>query len=147
MSAGEEQLKNNGATRSPGVEQSRNKGTKRGAGDEQLRSNGAKRGAGDEQLRNNGARRGSGEERLRNNGASVGGAIDLDRYPYLVGEFSRILPENEAWKEGLKRLGEGKLKEMDDKWKLFKIEEAALVAMKAEMVQEHVKVVMDAAMH
>ncbi|GLT81738.1 hypothetical protein SLE2022_001730 [Rubroshorea leprosula] len=71
------------------------------------------------------------------------GQPDLEQFPYLVAEFSRILPENEMWKEGLRRLEEEKLREMNQKWKLLKVEEAKVVAKRAELVQEQVKLVME----
>ncbi|KAK8683401.1 hypothetical protein V6N13_039462 [Hibiscus sabdariffa] len=68
---------------------------------------------------------------------------DLEKYPYLVAEFSRILPDNEVWKERLKGLEESKLRKMDQEWVLLKVEEAKLVAQKAELVHRQIMEIME----
>ncbi|KAL4296746.1 hypothetical protein GQ457_12G027900 [Hibiscus cannabinus] len=67
---------------------------------------------------------------------------DLEKYPYLVAEFSRVLPDNEVWKERLKGLEESKLRKMDQEWVLLKVEEAKLVAQKAELVHRQILEIM-----
>ncbi|XP_022756636.1 probable transcription factor At1g61730 [Durio zibethinus] len=70
------------------------------------------------------------------------GVWDLDKFPYLVAEFSRVLPDNEVWKERMKGLEEEKLKKMDQEWVLIKVEEAKLVAKKAELMQKQIMEIM-----
>ncbi|KAK8601691.1 hypothetical protein V6N13_058624 [Hibiscus sabdariffa] len=67
---------------------------------------------------------------------------DSEKYPYLVAEFSRVLPDNEVWKERLKGLEESKLRKMDQEWVLLKVEEAKLVAQKAELVHRQIMEIM-----
>ncbi|KAE8680543.1 Detected protein of unknown function [Hibiscus syriacus] len=62
----------------------------------------------------------------------------LEKYPYLVAEFSRALPDNEVWKERLKGLDEMKLRKMDQEWVHLKVDEAKLVAKKAVLVKQHI---------
>ncbi|XVE79362.1 hypothetical protein DITRI_Ditri14bG0052200 [Diplodiscus trichospermus] len=59
----------------------------------------------------------------------------LEKFPYLVAEFSKVLPDNEVWKERMKGLEEEKLRKMDQDWIFIKVEEAKLVAKKAELIQ------------
>ncbi|GMJ10777.1 hypothetical protein like AT2G01370 [Hibiscus trionum] len=83
-------------------------------------------------------------EKLR--GAEVAesgeGDGDLEKYPYLVAEFSRVLPDNEVWKERLKGLEERELRKMDQEWVLVKVEEAKLVAKKAELLHRQMMEIM-----
>lgn len=70
--------------------------------------------------------------------------VDLDEYPVLVGEFSKYHPMNLVWREALKSLGNGKLKEMNDKWMVIGIEEAKIVNKKADLVKEQTQLIMKA---
>ncbi|XVF69035.1 hypothetical protein PTKIN_Ptkin11bG0049000 [Pterospermum kingtungense] len=70
------------------------------------------------------------------------GVGNLEKFPYLVSEFSRVLPENEVWKERMKGLEEEKLRKMDQEWVFIKVEEAKLVAKKAELIQQQIMEVM-----
>ena len=70
------------------------------------------------------------------------GVWNLDKFPYLVAEFSRVLPDNEVWKERMKGLEEKKLRKMDQAWVFIKVEEAKLVAKKAELIQQQIMEVM-----
>ncbi|XP_021277752.1 probable transcription factor At1g61730 [Herrania umbratica] len=63
---------------------------------------------------------------------------NLEKFPYLVAEFSRVLPENEVWKERMKGLEEEKLRQMDQEWIFIKVEEAKLVAKKADLMQQQI---------
>lgn len=66
----------------------------------------------------------------------------LEKFPYLVAEFSRVLPENEVWKERMKGLEEEKLRKMDQEWIFIKVEEAKLVAKKADLMQQQIMEIM-----
>ncbi|XWS28665.1 hypothetical protein CRYUN_Cryun25bG0090400 [Craigia yunnanensis] len=80
------------------------------------------------------------EERI---GSGKGdGVRSLEKFPYLVAEFSRVLPDNEVWKERMKGLEEEKLRKMDQGWVFIKVEEAKLVAKKAELIQQQIMEVM-----
>ncbi|KAE8712216.1 Detected protein of unknown function [Hibiscus syriacus] len=70
------------------------------------------------------------------------GVGNLANFPYLVTEFSRVLPGNEVWKEKMVGLGEDKLRKMDQEWVFLKVEEAKLVARKAELIQQQIMEVM-----
>ncbi|MBA0790546.1 hypothetical protein Gohar_015188 [Gossypium harknessii] len=70
------------------------------------------------------------------------GVEKLDKFPYLVAEFSKVLPENEVWKQKMKRVEEEKLRKMDQEWVMLKVEEAKLVAKKAELIQQQIMEVM-----
>lgn len=59
-----------------------------------------------------------------------------------MSEFSRVLPDNEVWKERMKGLEVEKLRKMDQEWVLIKVEEAKLVAKKAELIQRQILEVM-----
>lgn len=61
-----------------------------------------------------------------------------------MGEFSKYQPMNLAWREALKSLGNGKLKEMNDKWMVIGIEEAKIVNKKADLVKEQTQLIMKA---
>ncbi|KAH1130678.1 hypothetical protein J1N35_002056 [Gossypium stocksii] len=88
--------------------------------------------------------------RKKNNKSEDQGAIEmggdgvekLDKFPYLVAEFSKVLPENEVWKQKMKRVEEEKLRKMDQEWVMLKVEEAKLVAKKAELIQQQIMEVM-----
>ncbi|GMI94556.1 hypothetical protein HRI_003125000 [Hibiscus trionum] len=51
----------------------------------------------------------------------------------LATEFSRVLPENEVWKEKMMAL-----MKMDQEWGFLKVEEAKLVAKKAELIHQQI---------
>ena len=59
-----------------------------------------------------------------------------------MAEFSRVLPDNEVWKERMKGLEEEKLRKMDQGWVFIKVEEAKLVAKKAELKQRQIMEIM-----
>ncbi|XP_031272115.1 GLABROUS1 enhancer-binding protein-like [Pistacia vera] len=69
--------------------------------------------------------------------------VNLEDYPALVGEFSKYLPLSLVWREALRSLGSGKLREMDEKWKSIGIEEAKIVIKKAELVKEQTGLIME----
>ncbi|GMI75412.1 hypothetical protein HRI_001210500 [Hibiscus trionum] len=76
---------------------------------------------------------------LRKKKNEVGDGVEnLANFPYLVTEFSRVLPENEVWKEKMMALREDKLRKMDQEWGFLKVEEAKLVAKKAELIQQQI---------
>ncbi|XWS52960.1 hypothetical protein CRYUN_Cryun11dG0116700 [Craigia yunnanensis] len=80
------------------------------------------------------------EERMESGkGDGVG---NLEKFPYLMAEFTRVLPDNEVWKERMKGLKEEKLRKMDQDWVFIKVEEAKLVAKKAELIQQQIMEVM-----
>ncbi|OMO90387.1 hypothetical protein COLO4_19208 [Corchorus olitorius] len=70
------------------------------------------------------------------------GVGNLGKFPHLVAEFSRVLPENEIWKERMNGFDEKKLREMDQEWVALKVEEAKLVAKKAELMQQQIMMIM-----
>ncbi|XVF05294.1 hypothetical protein REPUB_Repub05bG0159600 [Reevesia pubescens] len=70
------------------------------------------------------------------------GFWSLERFPYLVAEFSKVLPDNEVWKDRMKGLEEERLRKMDQEWVFIKVEEAKLVAKKAELMQQQIMEVM-----
>ncbi|KAE8687223.1 Detected protein of unknown function [Hibiscus syriacus] len=70
------------------------------------------------------------------------GVKNLANFRYLVAEFSRVLPGNEVWKEKMMGMGEDKLRKMDQEWVFLKVEEAKLVARKAELIQQQIMEVM-----
>ncbi|OMO84387.1 hypothetical protein CCACVL1_10830 [Corchorus capsularis] len=72
----------------------------------------------------------------------VDGVGNLEKFPYLVAEFSRVLPENEVWKERMNGFDEKKLRKMDQEWVALKVEEAKLVAKKAELMQQQIMMIM-----
>ncbi|KAJ0084222.1 hypothetical protein Patl1_30555 [Pistacia atlantica] len=72
-----------------------------------------------------------------------GEVVNLEDYPALVGEFSKYLPLSLVWREALRSLGSGKLREMDEKWKSIGIEEAKIVIKKAELVKEQTGLIME----
>lgn len=69
--------------------------------------------------------------------------VNLEDYPALVCEFSKYLPLNLVWREALRSLGSGKLREMDEKWKSIGVEEAKIVFKKAELVKEQTNLIME----
>lgn len=70
-------------------------------------------------------------------------AVDLEDYSALVSEFSRVLPHNSMWREGLKQLGNEKLKEMNERWLSIEIEEAKIAAKRGELVNDHTRLIME----
>ncbi|XP_044504557.1 GLABROUS1 enhancer-binding protein-like [Mangifera indica] len=62
--------------------------------------------------------------------------VNLEVFPALVGELSKYFPLNLVWRNALRSLGSGKLREMDEKWKSIGIEEAKIVIKKAELVKQ-----------
>lgn len=62
--------------------------------------------------------------------------VNLEVFPALVGELSKYFPQNLVWRNALRSLGSGKLREMDEKWKSIGIEEAKIVIKKAELVKQ-----------
>lgn len=91
------------------------------------------------------------EEAVGNGGGVCGGereekegGVSLEDFPALVSEFSRSFPENNVWKDGLSCLGKEKLREMNDKWMLLRIEEAKLMAKRADLVSEQTRLAMEA---
>ncbi|KAL5763923.1 hypothetical protein ACOSQ2_016517 [Xanthoceras sorbifolium] len=68
--------------------------------------------------------------------------VDLEEYPALVSEFSKYLAVNSVWREGVKLLGNGKLREMNEQWMSIGIEEAKIVTKKADLVKEQTQLVM-----
>ncbi|KAJ0020597.1 hypothetical protein Pint_31447 [Pistacia integerrima] len=69
--------------------------------------------------------------------------VNLEAYPVLVGELSEYFPLNLVWREALRSLGSGKLREMDEKWKSIRIEEAEIVIKKAELAKEQTDLIME----
>ncbi|EXC24898.1 hypothetical protein L484_011764 [Morus notabilis] len=63
-------------------------------------------------------------------------AVGLEDFPFLKEEFSRILPENGVWKQGLKCLGAEKMRGFNEEWMLVRKEEAELRAKRAELEKE-----------
>ena len=55
-----------------------------------------------------------------------------------MSEFSRQLPGNGVWREGLKGMEEWSLKGMNEKWVLLHIEEAELKARRAALIQRQI---------
>ncbi|XP_022732082.1 probable transcription factor At2g01370 [Durio zibethinus] len=72
----------------------------------------------------------------------VDGVWNLEKFPYLVAEFSKVLPDNEVWKERMKGFEEEELRKMDQEWVFIKVEEAKLVAKKAELMQHQILEIM-----
>lgn len=68
--------------------------------------------------------------------------MDLQEYPGLVSELSKYLAVDSVLKEGLKMLGRDKLKEMNERWISLGIEEAMVVAKKADLVKEQTQLLM-----
>ncbi|GMP98895.1 hypothetical protein CsSME_00046602 [Camellia sinensis var. sinensis] len=67
------------------------------------------------------------------------GEVDLGDFPALLREVSGIFPENRVYREGLERLGREKLMSLNDKWMVQRMEEAGLLAKKAELFYEQTK--------
>ncbi|KAA0037301.1 hypothetical protein IC582_026820 [Cucumis melo] len=69
----------------------------------------------------------------------VGVDIDLKNFPVLVAEFSQQFPGNGVWREGLRRMEEKNLKDMNEKWVLLHIEGAELKARRAALLKQQLK--------
>ncbi|CAL5436177.1 unnamed protein product [Camellia sinensis] len=67
------------------------------------------------------------------------GEVDLGDFPALLREVSGIFPENRVYREGLERLGREKLMSFNEKWMVQRMEEAGLLAKKAELFYEQTK--------
>lgn len=67
------------------------------------------------------------------------GEVDLGDFPALMREVSGIFPENSVYREGLERLGREKLMSLNEKWMVQRMEEAGLLAKKAELFYEQTK--------
>ncbi|CAL5432239.1 unnamed protein product [Camellia sinensis] len=67
------------------------------------------------------------------------GEVDLSDFPALLREVSGIFPENRVYREGLERLGREKLMSLNEKWMVQRMEEAGLLAKKAELFYEQTK--------
>lgn len=67
------------------------------------------------------------------------GEVDLGDFPALMREVSGIFPENRVYREGLERLGREKLMSLNEKWMVQRMEEAGLLAKKAELFYEQTK--------
>lgn len=72
------------------------------------------------------------------------GGINLGKYPALIDECKRAFERNEVWKQILRGQQEEKLREMNDKFVMLKYEEAAVMAKKAELVQELTRIIVAA---
>ncbi|PHU03787.1 hypothetical protein BC332_29038 [Capsicum chinense] len=69
--------------------------------------------------------------------------VNLEEFPFLVNEMKVYFPNYE---EGLKRLGEKKLKEMNEKWMELKLEESELMVNKSQLFHENLKFVVEGSM-
>ncbi|KAF8039515.1 hypothetical protein BT93_B1894 [Corymbia citriodora subsp. variegata] len=95
------------------------------------------------------------EEREKDEGEILGGeeesgggvvavaVTDLGNFPALVEECDRCFPGNGVWREGLKRLEEGRLRKMNERVVWLRLEEATLMAKKAELTQDLTRMILD----
>ncbi|XP_030521044.1 probable transcription factor At1g61730 [Rhodamnia argentea] len=92
------------------------------------------------------------EERAKDEGEILGGeedsegaaaAADLGNFPALVEECDRCFPGNRVWREGLKRLQEGKLRRMNERVVWLRLEEANLMTKKAELTRDLTRMILE----
>lgn len=91
------------------------------------------------------------EEREKDEGEILGGeeesqrvvVADLGNFPALVEECERCFPGNGVWREGLKRLEEGRLRTVNERVVWLRLEEATLMAKKAELTQDLTRMILD----
>ncbi|KAI3417273.1 uncharacterized protein J3R85_014542 [Psidium guajava] len=92
------------------------------------------------------------EETEKDSGEILGGeeesegaaaAVDLGNFPALVEECDRCFPGNGVWREGLKRLEEGRLRMINERVVWLRLEEANLMAKKAELTQDLTRMILE----
>ncbi|KAH7542111.1 hypothetical protein FEM48_Zijuj02G0038500 [Ziziphus jujuba var. spinosa] len=72
------------------------------------------------------------------------GDVGLEEFPVLKHEAFGVLQGNVVWKKGLMGLEEKTLKGLNEKWMLLKMEEAEVMATRAELEKEVVELVVKA---
>uniref|UniRef100_A0A0A0LBY9 Uncharacterized protein n=1 Tax=Cucumis sativus TaxID=3659 RepID=A0A0A0LBY9_CUCSA len=72
-------------------------------------------------------------------GVDVDVDVDLKNFPVLLAEFSRQFPGNGVWRDGLRRMEEKNLKDMNEKWVLLHIEGAELKARKTALLKQQLR--------
>ncbi|KAL3752400.1 hypothetical protein ACJRO7_013108 [Eucalyptus globulus] len=75
--------------------------------------------------------------------AATVAVADLGSFPALVEECERCFPGNGVWREGLKRLEEGRLRKVNERVVWLRMEEATLMAKKAELAQDLTRMILD----
>lgn len=76
---------------------------------------------------------------------SFEGVIILEDFTFLMNEMKAVFERNEGYycKEGLRRLGKKKLKEMNEKWMELKLEESEVMMSKAQLYNDYLKCVVE----